>query len=591
MNLWRHIDEAKKKREALELMPSDTPEQIADKSTLYAEAEDAVAKLKAAADVLVAVELQGLNGKKYEEAREVAADQMIIYWGRRAHELSRYASDQLDRRRTFHWPLAFPEILERGGFHAFVGNPPFVFGTLAATALGEDYMSLLQLCSPPWHGKADIVVGFFKRAASTLQSKGFFSFIATASILRGESLDSGLRDLVAKGWKVYCARSPFKWPGTAKLEVVTTSLTKVWSGDLVLDEESVEGITEELTPGETTGQSPYELSRACCVAALGIKLCPANREIDYQKYLRELDLAPELKEFFVPAIGGSELYDLVDLDLASRAVAPKKLAAFLQRGGTLTGGGTIPILQPVAYAHSAPAASLMEALRHSRLAFACGETSTILRFTRVPSTDCILKHKLIVFPANDWTLLAILQSELHSAWAWRWGLRRKRDLVYSPKRCAATFPLPLRLDHLNEIAERYYISRQSVMQSSQEGLTKTYNRFHDPAKDSTDISGLRHLQIELDLAVAGAYGWSDLDLGHGFHPTKQGVRYTISETARREVLIRLLALNHQRHAEEEAERINLSAQSKPTTKRGRKQETEGANTMRRLFDSGGDENE
>ena len=54
----------------------------------------------------------------------------------------------------------------------------------------------------------------------------------------------------------------------------------------------------------------------------------------------------------------------------------------------------------------------------------------------------------------------------------------------------------------------------------------------------------------MDQAVAAAYGWSDLDLGHGFHETKQGVRYTISEAARRTVLDRLLALNHQRYDEE-----------------------------------------
>ena len=63
MDLWRHIDEATKKRQALEAMPSDTPEQIAAKAALYAEAEEAVAKLNAAADVLMAVELMGLRGE------------------------------------------------------------------------------------------------------------------------------------------------------------------------------------------------------------------------------------------------------------------------------------------------------------------------------------------------------------------------------------------------------------------------------------------------------------------------------------------------------------------------------------------------
>ena len=54
----------------------------------------------------------------------------------------------------------------------------------------------------------------------------------------------------------------------------------------------------------------------------------------------------------------------------------------------------------------------------------------------------------------------------------------------------------------------------------------------------------------MDNAVAAAYGWTDFDLDHGFHETKQGVRYTISEPARREVLARLLKLNHERYAEE-----------------------------------------
>ena len=83
-----------------------------------------------------------------------------------------------------------------------------------------------------------------------------------------------------------------------------------------------------------------------------------------------------------------------------------------------------------------------------------------------------------------------------------------------------------------------------------EGLTSLYNRFHNPNKIDTDIQKLRDLHVEMDNAVAAAYGWTDLKLGHGFHETKQGMRYTISEPARREVLQRLLKLNHERYAEE-----------------------------------------
>jgi hypothetical protein len=94
------------------------------------------------------------------------------------------------------------------------------------------------------------------------------------------------------------------------------------------------------------------------------------------------------------------------------------------------------------------------------------------------------------------------------------------------------------------------------MLTRQEGLTKTYNRFHDADETDPDIQRLRELHVEMDKAVAAAYGWTDLDLGHDFHETKQGLRFTISEAARREVLGRLLKLNHERYAEEVAKGLH-----------------------------------
>jgi len=60
------------------------------------------------------------------------------------------------------------------------------------------------------------------------------------------------------------------------------------------------------------------------------------------------------------------------------------------------------------------------------------------------------------------------------------------------------------------------------------------------------------VQLRRYVVVDVVQGTVDLALGHGFHETKQGMRYTISEGARREVLDRLLRLNHERYAEEVA---------------------------------------
>jgi hypothetical protein len=65
-----------------------------------------------------------------------------------------------------------------------------------------------------------------------------------------------------------------------------------------------------------------------------------------------------------------------------------------------------------------------------------------------------------------------------------------------------------------------------------------------------DTARLRALNIETEKDVITAYGWSVLDSGHRFPPNKQGERYTLREPARRTVLDRLLALNHQRYQEE-----------------------------------------
>jgi len=131
------------------------------------------------------------------------------------------------------------------------------------------------------------------------------------------------------------------------------------------------------------------------------------------------------------------------------------------------------------------------------------------------------------------------------------------------------------MDGLDDIGERYYAHRQSIMLTRLEGLTKTYNRFYDPHEIAEDIVQLRTLHKEMDEAVARAYGWDDLDLGHGFHQTKQGLRYTISEEARREVLGRLLRLNHQRYAEEGAQGLHEKGAKKSKGKGKSKQGEKG----------------
>ena len=178
--------------------------------------------------------------------------------------------------------------------------------------------------------------------------------------------------------------------------------------------------------------------------------------------------------------------------------------------------------------------------------------SNKVSFVFVPNRT-VYAHKLAAIALDDWVSFAVLQSNPHYQWVWHYCSTMRTDLNYSPSDGFETFPFPCRHSYDSLLAatgEAYHCHRGQIMLAREEGLTRTYNRFHDPEEPAADLQQLRDLHVEMDQAIAVAYGWSDLDLEHGFHETKQGIRFTISEPARREVLARLLKLNHERYAEE-----------------------------------------
>ena len=94
-----------------------------------------------------------------------------------------------------------------------------------------------------------------------------------------------------------------------------------------------------------------------------------------------------------------------------------------------------------------------------------------------------------------------------------------------------------------------------------EGLTKIYNRFHDPEERSPDIAELRRLHEAMDRTVLDEYGWGDVATSCAFlldyeideeewGRKKKPWRYHWPDGVRDEVLARLMALNIERAVEE-----------------------------------------
>jgi hypothetical protein len=204
---------------------------------------------------------------------------------------------------------------------------------------------------------------------------------------------------------------------------------------------------------------------------------------------------------------------------------------------------------------------LYEAISKLEKVLTVAATSRTLAFAIVPSR-IVFSHATYVFAMEPYSGLALLQSAFHDSWAREYASSMKGDLRYTPTDCLENFAFPVDVQSLRSSGTQYDKCRSSIMRDRREGLTKTYNRFHDCDETAKDIQKLRDLHVEMDQAVAAAYGWDDLDLGHGFHTTKQGERFTISEAARREVLQRLLKLNHQRYAEEVKQGLHKKGKAK-----------------------------
>lgn len=228
----------------------------------------------------------------------------------------------------------------------------------------------------------------------------------------------------------------------------------------------------------------------------------------------------------------------------------------------------------------------------------------VLAITRVSKTlafsfvdsNIVFSDATVAFSLGRGRDFALLQSNVHAVFAWQHASRLKSDLRYSQTDALEPFAFPggfsdAQNDPLDGLGDRLHQERIEVMRTDRIGLTKLYNRFHTDTERDPRIQGLRALQCEMDASVARAYGWDDLDLGHGFHevpylPENDRVRFTISETARVEVLRRLSELNRQRYEEEVAQGLHGGNAARSNSLKPRTRRATPRSTPQPMFDFG-----
>ena len=525
---------------------------------------------------------------------------------------------------TFHWEVEFPEVFARvnPGFDAIVGNPPFAGKNTVSGANVPGYPDWLKLAHSESHGNADLVAHFFRRAFDLLRTGGTFGLIATNTIAQGDTRSTGLRWICENEGTIYRAQRRLKWPGLA---AVVVSVLHVSKGDRdlpkSLDGKTVEQITAFLFH-RGSHRDPQRLKanaklsfQGSIVLGMGFTFDDKDKKgvaTPLAEMRRLVAENPKNQEVIFPYIGGEEVntspthahhryvinfhdYPLRRDDIGERweKATPERQAELRRRAVvpedypepvaadwpellTIVEGRVKPqraALPPKNSINREAAATwwrflaYRKGLRHS-IAPLCSVVA-ISRYgqhfahTTLPA-GAVHSDSVIVFPFDATGPFCALQSRPHEIWARFFGSSMKDDLRYTPSDCFETFPFPCgwRTNPTLETAGKtYYDHRAALMVKHNEGLTKTYNRFHDPNETDPEIAELRGLHADMDRAVLDAYGWHDIPTDCDFlldYPIdedewgtrKKPYRYRWPDDVRDEVLARLIDLNAKRPPQE-----------------------------------------
>jgi hypothetical protein len=582
----RLIKEATAKRQELEGFTVNSPADQLRKTLLLQEANARLKDLRDRADLLVSSYLAEVKKSEREDLRNYL---LMVANGRAdIDDYQRRDLPDLAQLRPFHWELEFPEVfLEGAGFDAIVGNPPFSGIRLFTANVGATYSKFLFDTYKNASGNIYIVIFFFFKAFSLLSNKGYCGLISTKSISEGANKNSVL-NFIYKNAKIYRARTNIEWTGNASIIVSCVLFTKiVWKGVCILNDNLCSIISPSLNAEEKEiALENYKLSNQPSLSFRGSDWNGDGFLIEKEDSLRLIKTEKEAYKYIFPCLNYEDFtehskqiasrsiiyFGKYEIDLLQKEV-PGLVQFLKNRVYEERQLKTEEKLRKKWWLFRRATLDLYEQITNYRDVFVNGFTSKYVCFSMV-SAKQIFSNALNVYPNISISHFPILQASIHDVWARDKGSFFGQTLRYTPSSCFETFPFPnlnpAQEQTINDIGKRYYEHRQGIMSATQLGLTKTYNRFHDPNESDPDIEKLRQLHIQMDKTVAKAYQWDDLLIGdglnHDFHDTKQGLRFTISETARREILDRLLQLNHQRYAEEVAQGLHDKKGKKKASK-------------------------
>jgi hypothetical protein len=579
------MEEAEQHREAIHTIPDH---DFVAKEKENRIAEEALAGIRLKATLAIAAFFNGANTKQ-REAKRIE----YRYW------LERLGSDEKAPEEVekivkglttgdkpiipFCWEVEFPEVFHRdnGGFDAFVGNPPFAGKNTTIEGSRDYFVDWLKLAHEESHGNSDLVAHFFRRAFSLLRNQGSFGLIATKTIRQGDTRSTGLRWIINHGGVVYNAQRRVPWPGKAAVIVSLIFISKGETAQLIyLDQKQVEQVTAYLFE-KGDSEDPFVLSenaeksfQGSIPLGMGFTFDDTDTKgvaSPIAEMHRLIAMDPKNQERIFPYIGGSEvndspnhlhhryIIDFFDMDEEKAHQWPELYEVVKSKVKPGRDKQKRPAVRNRWWQYCEKRPGLYRTIKPLQKIMVATQTSKYRTFTFLPN-GMVYDQKLIVFAVESMAEFCVMHSRFHEEWALIFGSTMKDDPVYTPTDCFETFPFPSLQENellLESAAVEYFNFRKKMMVSSGQGLTKTYNRFHNPDEHSTEVNELRRLHQKLDEAVLRAYGWKDLALRYVFEAEYEVEigkaipwRYRWPDELRDEVLARLLALNKERYSQE-----------------------------------------
>jgi hypothetical protein len=599
------VQEAMAEYKTFSQLPETTPEEIERKAKAYKKFIDGkgFTFLKAMADTQVAQFFIPKTDANKDYLMTDADYRLILsgYKGWQDRKVAK-ATAVAHEQRFFHWFIEFPEVFSEGGFDCILGNPPYLGGGKISTNYGKGFLNTIQFYYKGVKGLTDFVAYFIRRNFDVLKNGGYTSVITTNTIAQSDTREGGLDIILADKGIIAFAIKSMKWPGKAAVDVSLLSIGKnVRINQVFLNGKKVNFISSYLDSGELITK-PSTLLNNNGIAFLGSALHGSGFLIDETE--AELLLSKEeknkdvVKKFFT----GDDLNSSITLSpsrwviyfgnrtLESANEYPDCIKIIEERVKPEREKNNREIRRKNWWIFGEPTPKLYENISDKKYVFAISRVTKYLGFVPI-ETDSIISDAIVVIASDKFERFSILCSNIHEAFCWKVSSTMGTNtLRYSPSDCLFTYPFPINLDitqriKLETIGVAYHENRRQLMQGIQLGLTKTYNLFHSNAITAHEVNEkykqvaalqkhlektlntisfneaiqgilkLRELYVQMDEVVLDAYGWNDIELKHDFYdvdylPENDRVRFTIHPDARKEVLKRLLELNHKIHEEE-----------------------------------------